>query len=694
MANKEINIKVKTETSGLTQLRNELKAVKSELLEATDPNRMVELNARAAELTDSMADLNEEVKAFQGSKFEQVSGSLGNIKNSLMNLDFERASQQAKTFGDITKTMTMKEMIGGIKNLGSTLMNLGKAILLNPIFLIATVVLLIVKAIYDWAEANGYITKAMDMLKEGLAILVGWIEDGIIWIREMIAKFDELGTVAKIVIGIFMGPFVAAIYAVTKALEYFGVIDDVETQKLKKKNAEKITNIKNVTAVTIAEIDKRIKKMKEESDNVDSELQFQKKLQAAKGKDTTEIDRLILANKKKMLEEELVLIQEKIKAEFLANYEILKLQAQTSTVFKGVLAATDDLIKKAGGMESYIETSIGSNDDIKAIKENLKEVGQDIEIFEAGVTKTKRDAADKRKEADAKDAEDREKERLKEQEAIRADLQKQLDIYNQFRQDYYELNKGLSNELEELGKSDFDLKVLNIDREKAAREQQLLDLLNSDAITAEEYFKTLENLETIYDDKFNKVIKERDDKQKDEQEKADKKEKADKLANFTSDVDMAQQSLNAISSLTNMFAAKNEKQARAQFAVNKALNIGSAVMNTALGVTKALATLPPPASFVTAATTAAMGAANIVKIASSKFGGGASSGSSMGGGSSSPSIPSNIDRALPNVSFTGGNNQNTVSAGGTNMTVTAIVSETEMTSVQERNEKRKINAEL
>lgn len=60
------------------------------------------------------------------------------------------------------------------------------------------------------------------------------------------------------------------------------------------------------------------------------------------------------------------------------------------------------------------------------------------------------------------------------------------------------------------------------------------------------------------------------------------------------------------------------------FGKSKAAAIGSAIINTAVGVTQALRSLPPPFSFVTAAAVAAAGAAQIASIRSTSAGGGGS----------------------------------------------------------------------
>ncbi len=72
-------------------------------------------------------------------------------------------------------------------------------------------------------------------------------------------------------------------------------------------------------------------------------------------------------------------------------------------------------------------------------------------------------------------------------------------------------------------------------------------------------------------------------------------------------------------------AEAEDKIARRQFQRNKALKIAEIAINTAAAVMQALATFPPPASFVVAGITGAIGVAQAAIVASTKFQGTASS---------------------------------------------------------------------
>jgi hypothetical protein len=70
-----------------------------------------------------------------------------------------------------------------------------------------------------------------------------------------------------------------------------------------------------------------------------------------------------------------------------------------------------------------------------------------------------------------------------------------------------------------------------------------------------------------------------------------------------------------MSQLTGTFAKEN----KAMGIASKAFGIGQAIINTQIAITKALATLPPPASYAAVALAVAQGAASIATISMQKF---------------------------------------------------------------------------
>jgi hypothetical protein len=88
---------------------------------------------------------------------------------------------------------------------------------------------------------------------------------------------------------------------------------------------------------------------------------------------------------------------------------------------------------------------------------------------------------------------------------------------------------------------------------------------------------------------------------------------------------MALSAIDILQDATALFTAKNEKDARRQFKINKALSLSSAIVNSALAVTAALTAGGNPVKlatgmqFVEAGMAAASGAVSIAKIAGTQF---------------------------------------------------------------------------
>jgi hypothetical protein len=114
------------------------------------------------------------------------------------------------------------------------------------------------------------------------------------------------------------------------------------------------------------------------------------------------------------------------------------------------------------------------------------------------------------------------------------------------------------------------------------------------------------------------------------------KEIEDENALRQTKISMASSALSVLSDAVSLFSSKNEKQARNQFNINKALSLSLAVVNTAQAVTAALATANPlpGGRFIEAGIAAASGAVNIAKISQTQF-----TSSATGGGT--PSVTGN-----------------------------------------------------
>jgi hypothetical protein len=162
---------------------------------------------------------------------------------------------------------------------------------------------------------------------------------------------------------------------------------------------------------------------------------------------------------------------------------------------------------------------------------------------------------------------------------------------------------------------------------------------------------------------------------------------------------MAVDALGILQDATSLFTAKNEKDARRQFKINKALSLSSAVVNTALAVTAALTAggnplkLATGAQFVEAGIAAASGAVSIAKISATQFTGGGSSSGSGGTNSSTPSTPSTSSGVIApkfNVVGSSANQLNTLQQ----QPIQAYVVSGDVTSAQSLDRNRIKNATL
>jgi hypothetical protein len=140
---------------GIRGLKQELKDLKSQMVGLdAGSEEYQQASEKAGQLGDKIKEVNENVKASSGGTgFEKLSNNLGLVQNDLMNLDFAGVSEKMKQMAVISKGMTFKEVLGGVKSMGSALISLGKAILMNPLFLMAGVIIGIVAALKMWSDS-------------------------------------------------------------------------------------------------------------------------------------------------------------------------------------------------------------------------------------------------------------------------------------------------------------------------------------------------------------------------------------------------------------------------------------------------------------------------------------------------------------------------------------------------------------
>lgn len=164
-------------TDASKSLKSELRELKAQLAVATDPKEIERLAKAAGKLADQIDDATDAARVFASeSKFEQVGNAIGSVGSKLRNLDFKGAADQSKLLLSATKGITFKEALGGVKDLGSTLLNVGKSLLLNPIFLLGGAIIAIVANFDKLKNSGGIVGKVFSTIGDILSGVVKGLE--------------------------------------------------------------------------------------------------------------------------------------------------------------------------------------------------------------------------------------------------------------------------------------------------------------------------------------------------------------------------------------------------------------------------------------------------------------------------------------------------------------------------------------
>jgi hypothetical protein len=430
--------------------------------------------------------------------------------------------------------------------------------------------------------------------------------------------FDNLGTVIKVLVGIFF-PFIGIIYGAIKALEYFNVID---TKNERDMSARHVANIKRIDK-ELAKREEAKKARKKAYDEETANIDRQIKLLEAQGKSTEALEKLQL---KRSLTNQRELIKE----------ARLNLQILRATNIGGV-------------NDQMIEETLTA---IAQMKQAILNTETDIQISRIETTKVTKTQAETNKEL-AKTLED---------------LTQKNTQYGLSEQELLKLNKLKTDALIQ----EQFLKSTDKDKEKQRTDALLAnetDYGNQLNALRKKEVSDLENLKTTSaKDGIAQLVATKTTELQIEKDTADKKvviekestEKQIALQNNLrqSRLKMTADAFTAIGDLVGSFNTKNDKDARKQFQIQKAFNLGAAITNTAMAVTGALTAggnpikLATGAQFVEAGIAATVGLANVAKIASTQFG----SNSGGGGGGDVPTPNSTFNPSF-NVVGNSGINQ-------------------------------------
>ena len=658
MADQEINIKL----NGLAQIRSELKALKGELANATDPTQMAELAARAGELSDKLKDANEKAAIFAtGSKFEATTNAFAMMQGQIDSLDFEGAAESANLFASNLKSINPKDIGNSIKALGSSVMTVGKAfvsfgvsLLANPIFLIATIIAGVVAAFVYLGNKLGWFEDIIKMLTATFKPLIDMIK----WLM------DALGITS---------------FAAEESLKK----TNEQLQKEKEKREEVLLQMDNKIALLEAEgkstVALRIEKNKYFQEELGNQAKLLEFMNNSFLNQTQLYKETVKENKQKTQEikvEEIKLNQE-LKAE----------QKKSAEDYKAFLAdrlAATRLIQDItlGLMQDGIEKELKANqykyerlqeDLLKNEKFNEKERIALNALYEKEAEQTATAINKKYTDAEAKKQADLAKV-IKDAKEIQA--QEEEDFFTRYQE---AVNTQQQNEI-------------NAVREK-------YNLLIAEA---ERYGQSTLELEQKQAKELKKI-----------QDAADEELRQKRLKEQSEKIQIAQDYTNSINNLAETAFAladrfgkqdevNKEKRAKRQFAVQKAMQLSLAIIDGFKAAQASIAQFPPVTPIGIAALVATISAsvANIAKIASTQYGS-KSTGGGGGGGTDVTTSAQNAGGGAPSFSLFGqGNNMNTTSSPqdvekqSNQLTVKAVVVESDVTSTQNKIKKMQENATL
>ena len=738
---KKFEIDIEVNSTPVKNLKTQLREATEEAqrlasAEVVDTEALEAAVKKTAELKDVMADVNEQVAVFaSGSKYEQVSNSLGQVGSAISSLDFGKAQDRAQALATAAKAITFGDAIQSVKQLGSTFLTIGKALLTNPLFLLAAIIIGVVAAIYKILDSLGILKTIFEAVGKAIDWVIGLFKS----LTDWLGITDNAGKDAA-----------------NSLAESFEASADRQ-----RKAQESI----------VAGIDHRIRMAKLEGKDV-TELERRKRAEiekTAKLEAMASIARLQAAEKSGDLsEEEIAELKEKVRQTKLAYQQTL---ADTKYFEAQIRKAKKDEADKAAEDEKKANEKAQSDAE-KAAKEAAarrkayadarfqaarttrdlelemmaegveKEVALSNERYARLIEDTKKNEKLLQSEKDIIIAQyeslrlQKEKELIEKTNAEKreAELKAQQDYSNlllslnentfiqqkaQIEQNAADRLDLLKKQLEEglITKEQFDAAEVAMEADK----QRQLDALKGggDGMSVVERAQAeAEALLLIEQQKLEAGII-------NEQEYAERRKEIERdLQNTIQELDaqtaqakrdsaqdylaIAAGGINAISSLmqTSMDneikaaegnEAKQEQLRKKAFEQQKKMQIASAFINMAQGIISGLGA-PFPMNIAMPILAGVTGLANIAKIKSTTYQGGGGAASSA----STPSMPnvSSPQRMGPNVNFQGnaGANNNVGAGGSSPMNITlenkVSVSAVEMTDVQQSNTTLKESAQL
>ena len=667
----EVTIPLKIQ--GIAQIKAELRELKGELANATDPEQVARLSQQAGVLSDKIKDANDQVKVFaSGSKFEQVSNGFAGITDSLRSLDFAEASDKAKVFSTTLGSLNPKDLKKGFTDFTSMLGTLGKAfvklgvtILMNPIFLIVAAVVAIIAVVALVLNAFGFLDDVLKVLMAPINALIAGFKMLTDWLG--LTAYAAEDQAAR------------SMQAMEKAEKKINTSTTIKTQALDRqisidkasgKSTAKAEEYRSNLIIAAARKNYALKIKAFRDEQALGDWADNKKLASLRTR--------MLAERKILLDE----IAFKKVAEIKANTGTKREKEKPEPKQKNT--ELEAVQKAQAEAQEYMLTLT-----MTAIEKELHEVNKKYTALIASAKKFKLDTKDleiaqmnAENEIALKDAaakkEKTETDKKNAADKAAAEIAIEDAKYNELQR------LTAANEQDKIKQVQLFVEYDKLIAQQAY-DEKIKDLKEGDALLIAET--------TALQLQLAQITKDGKQKELAITKEAEEKKRAEIKKTTDAAIDFAEKSVSAITAINDISMSaklakvkKGSKEEEAllkkQFTLNKKLQLASAVIDAGKAITSILAQYPKfDGGFAMAAAlgfSAITSATTIAKIAATTF--------------ESPGSPDAVDSGgLTAVAPSGpqlfgqANTGNDITAGGggsTNMTVTAVVSETEITATQ------------
>lgn len=173
-------------------IRAQMKALKEELLRLDEGTAEFEkVQRKLGDLTDKVGDLSRGVNTLAGDPLERLNNSFGMIGSSILSLDFGAAQQGLQGVSSAVKDFKFGDLTKAAKGFGSTMLDLGKSLMTNPIFLIGGIIAAVVMNFDKLVNAGGLVGKMFGFIKETIDAVTGGLVDFLDYIGLTDSKAEE-----------------------------------------------------------------------------------------------------------------------------------------------------------------------------------------------------------------------------------------------------------------------------------------------------------------------------------------------------------------------------------------------------------------------------------------------------------------------------------------------------------------------